>query len=195
MGRKLVVDVSIAQAQEKSTFPTSKNCRDLLIAILESNHRVVFTPDISEEWSRSRHDVHVTAFASKWRAKMYARRKVEFISAETLEELLRNKMLQNLRAKIAVVDLAVKNHEEWVNKHEAMNKDCHLLEAAALTDEIVLSLDDKARELFTQACVKIGEIRAIVWANPDSHHIETLTWLKAGAAIKIEWQLGHKNAP
>ncbi|MHB8626334.1 MAG: hypothetical protein ACYDBJ_06285 [Aggregatilineales bacterium] len=183
MGKRLVIDASIARSAgpEGATFPTSKHCRELLKTVMTANHRVVFTPDITEEWKK-----HQSAFARQWKTSMYAHRRIDEIAYETLIQLIVHKRLDKLRVMIARIAMSDKNRD-------IMLKDCHLLEGAAITDEIVLSLDDEVRALFAQACAKIGPIRAIIWANPDSHNSEILIWLNEGASVKKEWQLQHES--
>lgn len=73
---------------------------------------------------------------------------------------------------------------------EAMEKDCHLVEAAIAADQIVLSLDETARGLFDQAAVRVGELRVVVWANPSKPEDGCLPWLEAGAPVEKSRQLG-----
>ena len=48
-----------------------------------------------------------------------------------------------------------------------MRKDFHLLEAAWATDQTIISLDETIRQLFARAAQRVGEIRDIVWVNPE----------------------------
>ena len=50
--RRLVIDASVVHAAgpEGATFPTSKNCRDFLKAVLTICHNVVMTPEIGKEF-------------------------------------------------------------------------------------------------------------------------------------------------
>src|SRR3954452_5022187 len=73
--RRLVIDASIARAAgDSSTHPTSRNCRDFLLIVLEICHRAVMTAPILEEWNR-----HQSRFASTWRKSMMARKKLEVL--------------------------------------------------------------------------------------------------------------------
>ena len=63
-----------------------------------------------------------------------------------------------------------------------MQKDFHLLEAARATDQTIISLDEIIRQLFARAAQHVGEIRDIVWVNPERmEEEEPLVWLKNGA--------------
>src|SRR6059058_625173 len=118
--KRLVIDASIARAAggTNATFPTSKHCRDLLLAVREICHHVVMTAEIREEWNR-----HQSVFARRWRVSMEARRKVSHENAVAPDATLRGK---------------IGRAASTVNEREAMLKDCCLLEAAIATDQIVL---------------------------------------------------------
>ena len=47
--RRLVIDVSVASAASSKEHPVSMACRDALVAVLNTCHRMVMTNDISEE--------------------------------------------------------------------------------------------------------------------------------------------------
>ena len=71
---------------------------------------------------------------------------------------------------------------------EAMQKDFHLLQAALATDqtiisldETIISLDETIRELFKRASQQVGEIRDIIWVNPDRADEQSIAWLQNGA--------------
>ena len=66
------------------------------------------------------------------------------------------------------------------NEVEAMRKDFHLLEAARETDQTIISLDETARGCFARATQRVGEIRHIVWVNPDCTEEEPLVWIQNG---------------
>ena len=67
------------------------------------------------------------------------------------------------------------------NEVELMRKDFHLLEAARETDQTVISLDETVRGCFARATRRVGEIRHIVWVNPEHTEEEPIIWLQNGA--------------
>ena len=161
--KRLVIDTDVAQASgsEKATHPRAKHCRDFLQKMLSLGHSVVMTPEISNEWKR-----HRSGFARRWRVSMDARKKVYRVNAPVDEEL---------RDKI---EKTATNDKE----DEDMQKDFHLLEAARETDQTIISLDEIVRGLFARATQHVGEIRDIVWVNPDqTEEEEPLVWLQNGA--------------
>ena len=171
----MVIDASVARSSggEDAVFPTSKNCRDFLKAVLEICHHVVLTPEIREEWYK-----HKSNFARRWLVSMFARKKAELIDSSE-DRMLRSK-----------IDQASQNEKA----RAAMLKDVHLLEAALVTDEIVVALDETVRALFIEAAVSVGEIRNIVWINPDRADEEPLPWLEGGAKSDKERRLGARRA-
>lgn len=77
-------------------------------------------------------------------------------------------------------------------ERDAMGKDIHLICAALATDGVVVSLDDTARDLFARASLGAGEIRRLMWLNPERGDAEWLSeWLEGGAEPVEEFTLGH----
>ena len=73
---------------------------------------------------------------------------------------------------------------------EAMQKDFMLIVAALAADRVVISLDETVRKLFDQAAQRVGELRSVVWVNPDSEEESPLRWLEKGAQAERQRQLG-----
>lgn len=169
--KRLVIDASVARSSgdENAVYPTSKHCRDFLSATLKVGHQAVMTEAIREEWNR-----HQSGFARQWRVSMAARRKLCIVNVAPDN---------NLRAKISGVAARPQDRE-------AMLKDTHLLEAAIATDHIVISLDETVRLLFRTAAIRAGEIRRILWVNPDKIEEACIDWLESGAKNEKKRQLG-----
>lgn len=170
--RRLVIDASVAHAsgRENATHPTSKNCCAFLKAVLGICHRVVITPDILQEWKK-----HRSNFASAWLSQMYGRKKVDDDVGDTTNSELRNKIKRNAASE---------------KSRDAMLKDIHLIEAAKVTDQTVISLDETVRNLFAVAAHHIGEMRSIVWVNPDKAEEQPVSWLEKGAQPEKKRLLG-----
>lgn len=169
--KRLVIDTDVAQASgdEDATDPRAINCRDFLKEVRSQEHRVVMTREISDEWKR-----HRSGFAFEWRVSMNARRRVVDIDPPEDEEL-RDKVTKTASDE---------------NESEAMQKDFHLLEAALATDQTVISLDETVRGFFKQASQQVGEIRDIIWVNPDrTAEEQPIAWLQNGAPPEPHRQL------
>ena len=174
LSKRLVIDASIARSSggAEATFPTSKHCRDLLQAVLRICHRIVMTPKIKTEW-----DEHQSNFARRWRVSMESRKKVCH-----LESVPESGLGDKIRGSAQI-------H----GQQEAMLNDLHLILAALETDRVVISLDEQARAYFGQSAVRIGELRAIAWVNPDSVDDQAIGWLEAGASPEKKRQLGSRS--
>jgi len=173
--KRLVIDASVARAAggEDADSPTAKYCRDFLRAVLTICHHVVMTPEISEEWKR-----HQSGFARKWRTAMEARKKVHYIESAFNNEF---------REKIVQALLGTKS-----SAYEAVQKDFLLVEAALATDKIIVSRDDTVRELFSLTASSVGELRPIVWANPEKESETIIPWLEKGAKPERERLLSSR---
>jgi hypothetical protein len=167
----LVIDASIAMAAgDISMHPTSRNCREFLHAVLNLCHRIAMTTSIREEWSK-----HQTRFARRWQKSMMARKKVEFV--EVAAHLSLEKRIQRAETDESLAAV--------------MEKDRRLIEAALVTENRVASLDDRVREHFRDHHLKLPEVRAICWVNPDRPEEQAITWLASGAPAERSRMLGY----
>lgn len=161
----LVIDASVARSAGPpgATHPTSSNCRNFLQNVLLICHRVAMTKEIREEW-----DKHESRFASEWLRRMIAKRKLypvkNLVSDDELWTALEN-IAQTDQQRVQIV------------------KDIHLLEAALVSDKIIVSLDENtARTYFNKAAQTIVKLQTITWVNPDRIEEEApIAWLKGGA--------------
>jgi hypothetical protein len=179
--KRLVIDASIARAAggPDATFPKSKRCRDFLLDVLDARHRVVMTADIRAEWQR-----HQSGYARRWLVSMHARKNVHWDSAVVADDALRARIVRTATGGSA---------EQVQADREAMLKDCCLLEAALAADKTITSLDERVRRLFGAAAHQVGELREIVWANPDLIEERCSDWLREGAHAERKRQLGYRE--
>lgn len=167
--KRLVIDASVARTSGRmATHLRAKYCRDFLNEVSSHSHRVVMTPEIIDEWKRRQ-----SPFASRWRVSMDARKKVCRVDPPEDEEL-RNKIERTATSEKEI---------------DAMRKDFHLLDAALATDQFIISLDETVRGCFARATQRVGEIRRIVWVNPDRTEEEPVAWLQNGAPPEGHRQL------
>lgn len=171
VSKLLVIDASVARAAGgEGAIGKSKDCRDFMLAVLDISHRVVMTPDIRKEW-----DKHQSNFSRTWLRTMVAKKKLEY----------RNDIVINDELWKGVEDVT-----DFNNQREAMVKDLLLIEAALVTDKIIVSLDEIVRKLFHQAAEQVEELRNIVWVNPAKPEEQAISWLESGAAAEPERMLG-----
>ncbi len=173
--KRLVIDADVAQAAggKDAVYPKPKHCRDFLEAVRVICHRVVMTDQIKKEWND-----HQSNFTRTWLYKMFGARKVVFIDDASNPDLRRKIMSSAHSKKDCVV----------------MIKDVHLLEAASVTDNSIISMDETVHDLFKDASSKVGEIRTILWTNPDRDYEEKIRWLEEGAELKEKWKLAWHDA-
>ena len=75
-----------------------------------------------------------------------------------------------------------KTQAEQENQIPVMRKDFHLLEAARISDQTIISLERRVRRHFAYAAQRVDEIEDIVWVNPNrTEEEEPLVWLQNGA--------------
>ena len=162
--KRLVVNASVARAAGgvEATALVSVNCTEFLETFRdECPHHVVMTPELSEEWEENQ-----SKFAATWLRSMIARKRFHHETPPA------NQALRDEIEGTAISE----------NEIEDMQKDFHLLEAARATDQIIISLDETIRRLFARAAQRVGEIRDIVWVNPErTEEEEPLAWLQNGA--------------
>ena len=119
----LVIDADVARASGRTdeAIGRAKACRDFLKEVRTICHRVVFTPDITEEW-----DEHQSRFARTWRVAMKQKGKTHLVEGRVRGD----------------VQVAIENSTDDQGQLDAMEKDRHLLEAALTTDQTIVSMDD-----------------------------------------------------
>ena len=141
MNRLVVVDTSIVQAAGETEHPVSSACRNCLEAIRTICHRVALTEPIREEWGR-----HMSRFSRKWRRSMAARQK-----------------------PITVVDtnpLELRWEDYSVAARTAIEKDRGLIEAALVTDRVIITLDDSLRRALAEQRGGEALLRDVQWIHP-----------------------------
>ena len=162
--KRLVVNASVARAAGgvEATASVSISCTEFLETFRdECPHHVVMTPELSEEW-----DENQSKFAATWLRSMIARKRFDY------EDPPVNQALRDEIEGTATRETEI----------EVMRKDFHILEAARETDQTIISLDETIRQLFARAAQGVGEIRDIVWVNPErTEEEEPIEWLKNGA--------------
>lgn len=170
--KRLVVNASVARAAggKGATASVSVNCTEFLETFqAESPHHVVMTPELSEEWNK-----HQSNFSARWLKSMIARKRFVYINPP------QNSPLSD---KIEITA----NRERDI---EALRKDFHLLQAALATDQTIISLDETIRGLFKRASQQVGEIRDLIWVNPDrTAEEQPISWLQNGAPPEPHRQL------
>lgn len=160
--KQLVIDANIGSAAGQKETGNSKSCRVFLEEVRKVCHRMVMTPAIKAEWDR-----HQSPFAKRWRTSMQSKKKIVFPEVDPNTEL-----------RILIDNFASLQNEA---ERDHLRKDCHLVEAALVTDFRIVSLDAKARKLFSMLHNEFEALGRIVWANPCIDDEQTILWLRQGA--------------
>lgn len=170
--KRLVVNASVARAAggKGATASVSVNCTEFLETFQEeSPHHVVMTPELSEEWNK-----HQSNFSARWLKSMIARKRFIYVNPP------QNSTLSDK------IEMTASRERDI----EALQKDFHLLQAALATDQTIISLDETIRGLFKRASQQVGEIRDIIWVNPDrTAEEQPIAWLQNGAPPEAHRQL------
>ena len=69
--KRLVIDASVAQAAGNRNHSTSQFCTHFLREVYDICHRIVWCPEIEDEWAR-----HETRFTKRWLTEMKSRGKL-----------------------------------------------------------------------------------------------------------------------
>jgi hypothetical protein len=209
----LVVDANIARSAGNADAldATSKTCRAFLIGVRDTDHRIVSSEAIRDEWHK-----HQSNFARTLLVSMVARKKVcwvkapandelrgsvQSLSQSEREEILRKqRRIQEEMKKLYDEETAKQRAESRVeaelnkcqNKCDAMLKDMHLIEAAIEADKIVISMDEIVRTHFQEIADMIGIIKQIAWVNPCEPQEKAIEWLQDGAELERKRLLGYQ---
>jgi len=169
----LVIDTDIARSAggENTQDERSKSCRDFLLALRDTKHKIVTTETIRDEWHK-----HQSRITRTWLVSMVAQKKVCWIDAPADGEL---------RTKVAQAATIEK-------KREAMFKDIHLIEASLQADRIVISMDEIVRRCFHEISQKVRILGKVAWVNPCKKEESPLDWLQHGAELERERLLGYR---
>jgi hypothetical protein len=166
--KRLVIDASVATSTGEKGQRGVRCQAFLKVMIDETYHRLVMTREIGAEW-----DIHSHPFARRWRRSMNAKRRVDRPNVD----------------HDAVFCLKIERASQTEKALVAMEKDLRLIEAARITDNRVISLDDTARSYFSAVSSQVRELRDILWVNPVNDDETATQWLTDGAPNEEQRQL------
>jgi hypothetical protein len=160
--RRLIVDACVmaSAGEEDAEHPTSRQCRDFLVAVFEICHKAVYTPEMSKEWRQG-----TSRFARRWRTSMERRGKLLPLPSVIHPELDR---------EVAALRLTA-------SERAALLKDLHLIKAALAADKTIISWERRSRDLFTRAAQDVSMLSGIVWVDPTEDPATAIQWLQQGA--------------
>lgn len=165
--RLLAVDASILGGANKSSGACARTLEDIMLIC----HRVLVSKDVLDEWTK-----HQTAYAKKWRAMMYGKKKLLPVAADNTAikaEIEANVPMQNTAEK------------------RAMLKDAHLLAVALAGDGLLLTADLRLHNLCEKHGVQTGRIEWLklhpqntaVQNQAISHRLQDLATTRPNPAL------------
>ncbi len=73
-------------------------------------------------------------------------------------------------------------------------RDVHMIEAAFVTENRIISTDDKARKHFGLQILELyDQLRDILWVNPEKPEEKCVEWLDKGAVADDKYKLENFN--
>jgi len=180
--KRLVIDTSVLRAASgvETSSEDAASCGHFLEAVLEICHRVVRSEAIKSEWKKGRPErpwnLYMSRYSRKWFLLMTSKRKVHKIEEETYSQDVRDNLEES---------------QDTDSQKKAVLKDAFLVEAALKTDLIIVSLDEKLKELLKRSIPAISDVKTILWVNPTRKTVSLLEWLEAGAPFEKKWTVGY----
>jgi hypothetical protein len=155
-----VIDANIAQSAGSSDVPKSLYSRECLNAVRECKHVAVFSQQLLGEWGE-----HASRFSHQWWRSMAARRRIDYTEGDEFAPHL---------------DRACASLEQdgW---REALRKDCHLVQSALATGQLILSNEKELPRFVALACGAVKTLLQLHYANPAVEGHACILWIKAGA--------------
>ena len=157
----LVIDASIARAvgPMEAEDARSVGCREFLLSVRSTGHRMAFNPEMKAEWDR-----HQSGFARTWLTQMFS------IGNVTNVPVFEN---DSFKTSIDTIeDKGIKN---------AIIKDRHLVETAFGSDRRVGSLDDTMRGHLKRMDSNCPQLGSLIWVNPTRKSEFVIAWIESGA--------------
>lgn len=167
--RLLVIDSDVVATATGNENPRSIICLLTLNTVLVIGHKVLLTPAIATEWNN-----RFPKFAGRWLVQMKSRSLLVEVEDEP------DKGVAGALRKLAA-------HPDVL---AIMLKDKHLLEAALVAHQTVLSMDETAYYHFYDAVGTISQIRQVMWVNPERAADECVEWLIRGARPETNRRIG-----
>jgi hypothetical protein len=147
------------------------SCRATLVSIQNGSFHAVLTKTLENEWQS-----HRSRFSRLW-----------LIAMRNQNRIIRVDEDSNLHLLVAIQHACATDDVSAI-----VTKDFHLVSAALMTDQLLVSFDHTCIYHFRKVSLIVKEIAAITVADPDRHSQAVVRWLEAGAPSVPEWHLGHQ---
>lgn len=173
-GKHLVVDACIgASAGNKEQFPESKYSREALMAIKNNrDHKMVFSADLSKEWSNN-----AGHFGTKIRAEMTRKGRIVFVPEDAWRTLLGRCM----------------QHLATTREKESFEKDFHLVAASLHTHRTLLTNETNLPNHLIDLRNQVPEVVNIEIGNPRVEEQACIDWITSGAPSEAGRKIAQLN--
>jgi len=85
---------------------------------------------------------------------------------------------------------AIKNRKNLTEgQKEAADKDFLLVEAALNSDQIIISIDVKARRIYRDMAKEVRDLSGVIWVDPIEEFTPLISYLRGDTAVIPAWQL------
>lgn len=168
--QRIVVDADVARSAGLTEHPVSKNSREVLQSILNSQLSVSFCKTLSDEWRK-----HASIFAKRWLTTMIAKKKWSLI---TPHDLVQNDII---------------NSNLTDGEKAAAIKDAHVINNAIQTDKFIASNDKIARGIYSKISQTTNNLNDVTWAIPAEHGTDIQRVFSDGGFIPNEWNIKNHS--
>lgn len=146
MNKFFVIDACVPTSASDNDKPISSHSRIFLENFrIKTNYKIVLSEQLKREWLE-----HASLYTRKFFSSLKSRRRILYIEdIEGQFEIRYN--LHKIRDQSRI---------------SAIEKDMHLIEAALLSDKIIVSSDNKARGHFSFISDTFNIIGSILWVDP-----------------------------
>jgi predicted nucleic acid-binding protein len=170
---QIVIDASVARAAgDVSMHPVSKNCRETLQALSNSELDIATCSALASEWKK-----HQSNYSRLWLISMIARGRFNCLPVEPINHDFRK---------------CIGDNAETEKCADTMEKDAHLVEIALQTGKRIIALDETVRNLYKSLSRHHPPIRPVLWANPTIDDDLTVEWISGGCPSIARLKLGKK---
>jgi len=199
---QIVIDTNFAYSclDNTSTDNDANECGNILIEIYDSNHVIIISPKIADEWEK--HAIPGSG-SYDWYTRMLREHRYEPVT---------NENDKSLRSELKKIISKIYSTQQAQIVWKIVEKDLHLIECANIRHKTIISREKKVRDNLRDISTinpnfrNIGKLRTIIWIRPQESYCDENNvvlwlretsnfWVKRGCRIKdlhrtcLHWKL------
>jgi hypothetical protein len=184
--KRLVIDACVCRSAgtRNSGNMLSRKCFDILDIVYNMNYHFVCTPEIKEEINKyvlneepdEKGKKNISYTAAGWFRLM--------VSSQRIFSPRPNSTNNAMRREIQKIDLKKSIKDAILN-------DIHLIEAANITDNKIISTDTSAYNNLRMIANQCDKVKVVVWMDVNNPDYDTVVWLRMGARDLKKRRLGY----